>query len=297
MSTTERAARVLKSLKDEEWRALAGLERAARGPGTGDVGMISRLGRLPPDRVMFAVDQLAKKELIKKRGLSIVLTKEAAEVMALREYVKKDLVFAFGAIIAKGKESDVYEVVNEEGTLFALKFFKLGRTSFTSVRKKRFREGGGMKSWVTINYEAAKREYTSLRDLEGLGPTFPKTLAYNRSTVLLEHVSGVRLSERPGLVDPVAGLKTILASVRKAYTKAGLVNADLSEYNVLTDGERYWLIDWPQAVGRNHPNSAELLQHDVSSVVRFFRRAYGVDMDEDVALQYAKGSRESLEQL
>ncbi len=297
MSTTERAARVLKLLKDEEWKALAGLEKAARGPGTADVGMISRLSRLPPERVMFAVDQLAKKGLVKKHGLSIVLTKEATEVMALREYVKRDLVYAFGAIIAKGKESDVYEVVNEEGTPYALKFFKLGRTSFTRVRQKRFQEGGEMRSWVTLNYEAARREFTSLRKLEGLGPAFPKALAHNRSTVLLEHVSGVRLSERPHLVDPRAGLKEILASIRKAYTEAGLVNADLSEYNVLTDGANYWLIDWPQAVGRDHPNTAELLRHDVSSIVKFFRRAYDVEVGEEAAFRFASGSAKSLEQL
>jgi RIO kinase 2 len=215
--------------------------------------------------------------------------------MALKDYVKKDLIFALGAVIAKGKESDVYEALTEEGTRYALKFYKLGRISFTRVRKKRFREPTGLRSWVTANYEAARREYDALRKLEGLSPTFPRAIAYSRSTVLLEEVSGVRLSQRPELQDAKRMLLTVLDSIRKAYIEAGLVNGDLSEYNLLTDGVKFWLIDWPQAVGKSHPNSGALLEHDVLAVVRFFKRSYRVDLDPQQALLYVTGARKSLE--
>lgn len=295
MSSTEKAARVLKSLKDEEWRTLAGLERAASSYGTADAAMISRLSRLPLERVRFALGELDKKEMIGRRGLSFTMRREAIEAMALKDYVRKDMVAALGAIIAKGKESDVYEAFNDEGDLYALKFYKLGRTSFTSVRKKRFRESAGIKTWMTVNYEAAHREYSSLRKLEGLAPQFPRAYAYSRSTVLLQQVSGFRLSERPELDDPGDTLTSILAAMRLAYTKARLVNADLSEYNILTDGAALWLIDWPQAVDASHPNSAELLSHDVGTIVRFFERAYDVRLDLESALAYVDGTRTSLE--
>jgi RIO kinase 2 len=295
MSTTERAARVLKSLKDEEWRTLAGLEEAATGHGTADIGRLARMSRLPLERVRFAVGQLERKGLVSRRGSGYALTKEAVEAMALRDYVKRDLIFALGAVIAKGKESDVYETLTEEGSPLALKFYKLGRTSFTKVRKKRFREGAEMRSWMTANYEAAKREYTALKKLEGLSPVFPKAIAFSKSTVLLEELSGVRLSQRPELEDPEAAARTVVESIRKAFRIAGLVNADLSEYNILTTGAELWLIDWPQAVGANHPNCRELLEHDVTTVVRFFRKAYGVELDEKKALLFATGEEKSLE--
>ncbi|HYC12055.1 MAG TPA: RIO1 family regulatory kinase/ATPase [Nitrososphaerales archaeon] len=295
MSSVERASRVLKSLKDEEWKTLVGIERASSAHGTSDGGMISRLSRLPTERVSFALGQLEKKGLVRRRGLSFVLLREGVEAMALREYVKRDLVAALGAIIAKGKESDVYEAYTEEGGLYALKFFKLGRTSFTSVRKKRFREGADMKSWIAVNYEAARREYSALKKLEGLAKTFPKAYSYSRSTVLLEQLSGFRLSERPELSDPRSTLLAVLESVRLAYVKAGLINADLSEYNILTDGASTWLIDWPQAVDRSHPNSPELLRHDVGAVVGFFGRAYRVQLDLDAAYGFVKGERLALE--
>jgi RIO kinase 2 len=263
--------------------------------GTADGGMVSRLSRLPMDRVNFALDQLNKKGLVVGRGMSYAPTSEAIEILALHDYVRRDILSALGAVIAKGKESDVYEALNEEGRLFALKFFKLGRTSFTRVRKKRFLDKSELRSWITANYEAARREYLALKKLAGLSESFPVAVAYNRSTVLFEQLSGVRISQRPELIDPPAMLRSILEAARLAFTKAGLVNADLSEYNILTDGSRAWLIDWPQAVPISHPNAQELVGHDVRSVVKFFGRAYGVKVDEERALAYVTGRAQSLE--
>jgi len=295
MSTTENAARVLKSLKDEEWRTLAGLERASSGYGTPDLGRLSRMSRLPPERVRFAIDALEKKGLAMRKGQGYALTREGVEVMALKDYVKKDLIFALGAIIAKGKESDVYEALTEEGTVYALKLYKIGRISFTSIRKKRVRESAEFRSWMTANYDAARREYHALRKLEGLSATFPKVIAYSRSTVLLKELSGVRLSQRPYLEDARAALRTVIESVRAAYTRVKLVNADLSEYNILTDGASVWLIDWPQAVDAGHPNSSELLMHDVKAVTSFFRKAYGVESDSGKVFDYVVGLTNRLE--
>ncbi|MDG7012363.1 MAG: hypothetical protein JRN17_04670 [Nitrososphaerota archaeon] len=294
MSTTEKAARVLKSLKDEEWRTLAGVERASTGYGTPDAGRVSRMSRLPPERVGFATADLERKGLLMRKGRGFSLTREGVEAMALKDYVKKDLIFALGAIIAKGKESDVYEALTEEGTVYALKLYKIGRTSFTSVRKRRGSEDAAFRSWMTANYDAARREYHALRKLEGLSPSFPRAVAYSRSTVLLEEVSGVRLSQRPGLADQKAALGVILGLMRTAYLEAGLVNADLSEYNILTDGASFWLIDWPQAVDASHPNGADLLMHDIMSVTSFFRRAYGVMADPQRSFDYVTGRSQTL---
>jgi len=148
---------------------------------------------------------------------------------------------------------------------------------------------------MTANYDAARREYHALRKLDGLGPTYPKAVAYSRSTVLLQELSGVRLSQRPPLEDAKSALKAIVESMRTAYVKAGLVNADLSEYNILSDGASIWLIDWPQAVDAGHPNSSELLMHDVKAVTTFFGRAYDVVSDPDKLFQYVSGKTEDLE--
>jgi len=295
VSTTETAARIVKSLKDEEWRTLAGLERVSQGRGTADMGRLSRVSRLPAERVKFAIGDLVRRELASRRGAGYVLTKEGVEVMALKDYVRKDLIFALGAIIAKGKESDVYEVLTEEGTAYALKFYKIGRTSFTRVRKRRAMESAEIHSWMAMNYEAAAREYRALRKLDGLSKAFPRAISYSRSTVLLEQLSGVRLSQRPYLKGPAEVEVMVFDAMRKAFVEGGLVNADLSEYNVLTDGASVWLIDWPQAVETSHPNSSELLRHDVAAVASFFKRAYKVEKDVEKVLDFVRGKAEKLE--
>ena len=73
------------------------------------------------------------------------------------------------------------------------------------------------------------------------------------------------------------------------------MKADLSEYNILTDGASVWLIDLPQAVDVSHPNSGELVMHDVRAVLAFFRRAYRVESDLDTAFGYVSGARPALE--
>jgi serine/threonine-protein kinase RIO1 len=83
--------------------------------------------------------------------------------------------------------------------------------------------------------------------------------------------------------------------MRTAYLRANLVNADLSEYNILTDGALVWLIDWPQAVDAGHPNGSELLMHDVKAVSAFFKRAYGLDSDPGKVFEYVSGRSRSLE--
>jgi len=50
---------------------------------------------------------------------------------------------ALGKLIAKGKESDVYEVLSTTSDLYALKLFRLGRTSFRDVNGTVSQQPGG----------------------------------------------------------------------------------------------------------------------------------------------------------
>jgi len=295
LSSTERAARLVKLLKAEEWKTLEGLERASEKVGFADQGIISRLSGLPIERVNFALGELNKRGVVRGRGATFVPTLSAIEALALREHVRRDRISALGAIIARGKESDVYEAFREDGELLALKCFRIGRTSFRDVTRKRFVDKSGTKSWIARNYEAARREYLSLKRLDGLTKSVPKAVAYDRNTVLLEELNGVKLLERPELEDPRTILKEIIDCVRDAYLKARMVNGDLSEYNILTDGKIVWLIDWPQAVRTTHPNSGELLSRDLHSVLKFFKRVYKVEAEPSEILRYVFGETRSFE--
>jgi len=69
-----------------------------------------------------------------------------------------------------------------------------------------------------------------------------------------------------------------------------VIHTDLSEYNILVDGEgEVWIIDWPQYVSTDHPNAMELLERDVGNVVYYFQRKYGLEYDPEQALNHVRG--------
>jgi len=254
---------------------------------------IVRLSGQPRERVKFALEELRKRKLVGISGENYILYAPAMDMLALKHYADLDYAMSLGKLIAKGKESDVYEVLSPRSELYALKLYRLGRTSFRDVRRKRARGKSETNTWVSSNYNAAKHEFAALNKLSKITPNVPKAIDRDRHTILLQELPGVRLTNRPDLDDPEGLLMTILETVRDAYTKAKMISGDLSEYNILTDGRRVWLIDWPQWVPPTHPNAKELLRHDVETVLRFFSRAYGLDADLEEALEYVQGSRTS----
>jgi RIO kinase 2 len=254
-----------------------------------DIEAVGRLSHLPRDRVKFALSELSKKHLVGSNGDNFLVYTSALDMLALKHYADADRAMALGKLIAKGKESDVYEVLSAKSELFALKFFRLGRSSFRDVRRKRASSTSETHSWVTSNYNAAKHEFAAIRRLRGFTENVPEAVDQDRHTVLLNELPGVRLAVRPELEDPSQILAMILNTERDAYVKAGMINGDLSEYNILTEGRTVWLIDWPQWVAPDHPNAGELLKRDTRAVLQFFVRAYGVGADLETAISFVKG--------
>ena len=267
-------------LRPEEWQALRALEKCTLGKATTSAESVAKVSGQPIDRINFGLDELNKRNLI-SGGRTHEIYTPAVDLLALKFYADKDYAHALGKLIAKGKESDVYEVLSGRGELFALKLFRLGRTSFRDVARKRRASPNQFNTWLDVNYEAARREYNALVRLIEVTKNVPVPVATNRHTVLLKELPGVRLTNRPDLVDSKKTFKTIVETVREIYQETGMINGDLSEYNILTDGSSVWLIDWPQWVGRDHPNAKELMKRDVGAVAKFFERSYGVAADID----------------
>jgi RIO kinase 2 len=65
------------------------------------------------------------------------LTYAGYDMLALNAFINKGLIIGLGRKIGVGKESDVYMAQNADGQEVVLKFNRLGRTSFRSIKKKR----------------------------------------------------------------------------------------------------------------------------------------------------------------
>jgi len=75
----------------------------------------------------------------------------------------------------------------------------------------------------------------------------------------------------------------LLGIMRRLYQVCKLVHADLSEYNILYNDNRLYIIDVSQSVEHDHPRALEFLRMDIKNVGDFFRRQ-DVDTLQDRAI-------------
>ena len=86
------------------------------------------------------------------------------------------------------------------------------------------------------------------------------------------------LMKNVDIPSPVKTFNKIIGMIQKGYTKAGLVHADLSEYNILwMDGPVF--IDVSQAVLLAHDYAKKYLLRDIQNIVSFFKKL-GVETEE-----------------
>lgn len=244
--------------------------------------------RIHIDRVNFALSRLNEKRLIVKDAYGYRLLYAGLDALALYELAYKGIIAAIGKSIGVGKEADVFECIDANSNRLALKLFRIGRISFRDVARKRAYKH--MHSWLLLSVEAARREYHALKRLMEHNVDVPKVITYNKHCIVMEYIEGKRLVECM-LDDPKGVFNRIMDNIRLAYHDADLISSDLSEYNIMYDGNKVWIIDWPQSIGKEHANADMLLERDVRNIVNFFRKRYGLEYDIKEILEYLKSNK------
>jgi len=284
MSSAEVAAKVVKDLEPEEFKVLKALEALLKDHESLTIEQISSKTGMHIDKARFSVGKLNQMELVIRTGRGFSLVSAGLDALALKILADEDIVVGMGKSIGVGKESDVFEAVTPDQRFIAIKFFRIGRTSFRDiVRKRAF--GKKLHHWLLVNMDAAKKEFHALQVLKGAGVKVPEPFALVKHAIVMERVDGPRLIHCETFTDPKAILETILKNVKLAY-RAGIISADLSEYNVLYDGSDVWIIDWPQSVSIKHPNASMLLKRDVENLLKFFKRKYALQYSLADALEH-----------
>ena len=103
-------------------------------------------------------------------------------------------------------------------------------------------------------------------------------------------IEGAQLSKYKDIGKPEKVLKEILRNLRKAYLRAHIIHADISEYNIILQSDgNILIIDWPQAVKTDHANAAELLERDIKNVLTYFSRKFSVVLTEEEACKCVTG--------
>lgn len=204
---------------------------------------------------------------------------DRSTLMTIYHLMNKGIIDEIYGSVKAGKESKLYWGKDKEGNLLAIKIFLTvsaefkkgmliyiqGDPRFTRVRR----------DTRSLIYLWAQKEFKNLHSAFEAEVSVPKPIAVRRNILIMEFIgedgiSAPLLREMP-LKDPDKIYQQIVANVKQLYLKAGLVHADLSEYNIMIWNGKPVLFDVSQAVSREHPMANEFLRRDLENINRYFR--------------------------
>lgn len=190
-------------------------------------------------------------------------------------------VCSVGNQIGVGKESDIFIAANDNEEQFVLKFHRLGRNSFRSIKNNRdYLKNRKNASWIYMSRLSAMKEYAYMKVLSDNGFPVPKPRDFNRHTVAMDLVPGFPLCQ----VHHIEDLQQVYDDIMNLIVRLanyGLIHGDFNEFNlILSDEDEVTLIDFPQMVSTAHLNAEYYFDRDVNCVRTFFKRRYLFESDE-----------------
>jgi RIO kinase 2 len=299
MSAVDIAVREFRELEPEDLKILQAIEQQMKNYEYAPSDAISNQAELPPQEIDYRLPILIKRGLVqgwRGRYTGYSLTTAGYDALAINTLVKADVIEAFGKPLGVGKESDVYDALTPDGRRVALKFHRLGRTSFKKTKRKRSYtvKYSYTPDWHHQSRIAAKKEYSALKFLYPKGVAVPEPIKQTRHVLVMGMIDGAELYHYPELPDAQAVYDEILFNVKVAYRDAHLIHGDLSPFNIILQPNQHILIiDWPQNVSTKHPNTDELLERDLRNVLTFFQRKYGLKNRLKDALTYVQENFET----
>jgi RIO kinase 2 len=296
MSAADFAVQIFRKLEQEDFRVLQAIEIQMSRHEYVPESTIPGFANLSPQEVKYRLPRLRR--LIRRwKGFytGYQLNSAGYDCLAINALVKANVLDAFGRLLGVGKEADVYEALTPTKKRIAVKFHRLGRTSFRQTRRKR---GYIVKrhhiSWLYQSRLAAEMEYKALRLVYYYGISVPEPIIQNRHVVVMGIIEGVELVNCVEIQEPKEVLDEVLLNIQKTYLDAGIIHADLSEYNIILKPDLHVLIiDWPQFVKRDHPSANRLLRRDIEHVIRFFNRRFGTKTNQRNVWEYVTSHQKS----
>ncbi len=298
MSAADVAVQVFRELEPEDLRVLLAVELGMSRHRYVPEKTIPNIAGLTERELEYRLPRLSHFKLIRRwkgRYTGYVLNTAGYDCLAINALVKASILEAFGKPLGVGKEADVYDALTPKGKRIAVKFHRLGRTSFRQTRRSRqYVSERRHISWLYQSRLAAEKEYEALKLVHPHGVAVPEPIAQNRHTVAMGMIEGAELVHYIEIPEAEKVLDEILLNVQKCYLEAGIIHADLSEFNIILKPNWHILIiDWPQYVKRDHPDAEHLLKRDVHNITRFFRRKFNVKRKIKDSMAYVKGTTEN----
>jgi RIO kinase 1 len=143
-----------------------------------------------------------------------------------------------------------------------------------------------------------RKEYRNLMRAEEVGVRVPHPITMKENILVMDLI-GKGDDVAPPLKD--VGLDSaeaeqiyqkIVEYISLLYNQAGLVHADLSEFNILYDDGEPVIIDMGQSVTLDHPMARKFLERDISNIVHYFQKKYSIGSSEEIYARIQKDGAE-----
>lgn len=220
-----------------------------------------------------------------------------ATLMALYELSRKGFIDALGGCFSTGKEANLFHAVAKKDDVseIAVKIYLISTANFDAMKEYILGDPrfiGIKQSRRDIIFAWTKKEFKNLKRAEEAGIRVPEPYATKRNILLMEFI-GKHGIPMPQLKDVELTheeakriFNRIVEYMNLLHSKAKLVHADLSEYNILIDVNTMEpvIIDMGQSVTTDHFNADTYLRRDVANIARFFGKYIKTDEDEMISI-------------
>lgn len=185
--------------------------------------------------------------------------------------LRKHGLTVMGDKIGIGKESDLYYGEFNDRPV-ALKFHRIGRTSFRSVKNNRDYHGTKkFQSWQQLSKTSAEKEFSYMQQFKEFD--IPEVIAYDRHVVVMELLDTYELLNNAKDIDLECIYNEMMIFIGNLWN-FGYVHGDFNEFNVMVTKDKIKVIDFPQCLKNTHERAKEYLERDIENVKIFFERRF-----------------------
>ncbi|MBN2457565.1 serine protein kinase RIO [Candidatus Woesearchaeota archaeon] len=207
-------------------------------------------------------------------------------INTIKKLMTQNVIDGIESPVKIGKEANIFTAKTKTGDMRIVKIYRLESCNFNKMYDyirydPRFLNIKKQRRQIIFTW--VQREYRNLIKARAAGVRVPTPLANINNVLVLEFIGDDTIA--PQLKDSMPESKTgkekmqnaITCELRKLYTKAGLVHADLSEFNILNYRGNPVLIDFSQTTPVENMNSDDYLKRDIGNLIRFFHK-HGLDL-------------------
>lgn len=224
---------------------------------------------------------------------------DRSTLMVIYDFMNKGVIDEIHGVVNAGKEARVYWGKDPNGIELAIKIYLTSSAEFKKGMIP-YIEGDPRFAHVrrdtrSLIYTWAQKEFKNLQRAKDARVNVPEPLAVEKNVLIMKFIGkdGVRapLMKETFLEDSEKILEILLIYVEKLYRKAGLVHADLSEYNVMIWKKSPVIFDVAQSVLIKHPLADKFIRRDLENLHRYFKRKVSRILSVDQMYERVTGGR------